>query len=509
MADPAREFICNSNDAVVITLKQPADETKNVEFKPEFTYSVFGNEEIIVGYKNLQIDLSFAADTLQAGVAIAHTDQIQSVGDTKADVIEERLKDYLPTISFGDDKNGEKPAPLQHPDPFVPPGKVVHSYDVNGRKFGVWEVNLTDPRAKQILRQMQIFVHFFIEGGTFIELDDPDWTIERWTIYFLYAHDRHPHDPSRTIYTFAGYSTAYRLFHLDLSRQSSYLLTPPSSQHSDSEPSPIAKLPEPLIQLQSQLPSRYRVSQFIILPPYQKTSHGSHLYSAMLARAIADPTILELTVEDPNERFDDLRDTNDLLHLRATIPAFNKLRVNPDVSVPSDRTARAHAPLPKSDLLDQELVNCIKRSSRLCDRQLGRLVEMQTLHNIPVSHRNSKRITRKEKASDKNDRAYYWWRMLVKQRLTKHNSDALQQMQIEERVEKLEETLESVVVGYQKCLERCDRRVAVVVSSKQAVNGADRKGKRKSMEDGDDDVVMVTNGSARKRARVVDDEDDE
>jgi len=32
---------------------------------------------------------------------------------------------------------------------------------------------------------MQIFVTFFIEGGTFLELDDPDWTVDRWTVFFL------------------------------------------------------------------------------------------------------------------------------------------------------------------------------------------------------------------------------------------------------------------------------------------------------------------------------------
>lgn len=95
--------------------------------------------------------------------------------------------DKSPAISFGEQKEGEIPPQVEHPDPFVPPGELVHSYDVNGRRFGIWEVNLTDPRAKQILRHMQIFVHFFIEGGSFIELDDPEWTIERWTIYFLYV----------------------------------------------------------------------------------------------------------------------------------------------------------------------------------------------------------------------------------------------------------------------------------------------------------------------------------
>ena len=43
---------------------------------------------------------------------------------------------------------------------------------------------LSDPAAKELFRNMQVFVLFFIEGGTLIELDDPDWTIDRWRIFF-------------------------------------------------------------------------------------------------------------------------------------------------------------------------------------------------------------------------------------------------------------------------------------------------------------------------------------
>lgn len=35
---------------------------------------------------------------------------------------------------------------------------------------------------------MQAFVLFFIEGGSLIELDDPDWTIDRWRIFFVYVY---------------------------------------------------------------------------------------------------------------------------------------------------------------------------------------------------------------------------------------------------------------------------------------------------------------------------------
>lgn len=70
-------------------------------------------------------------------------------------------------------------------DAFRPPGTQIHEYTSDGVMFGIWAANLSNPVAKQLLRNMQIMVPMFIEGGTLLELDDPDWTIERWTIFFV------------------------------------------------------------------------------------------------------------------------------------------------------------------------------------------------------------------------------------------------------------------------------------------------------------------------------------
>lgn len=68
--------------------------------------------------------------------------------------------------------------------PFTPPGELLHQYEHDGRKFGVWSTTLLDPAARQLLRNLQIMILFFIEGGSYIELGDPDWTLERWRLFF-------------------------------------------------------------------------------------------------------------------------------------------------------------------------------------------------------------------------------------------------------------------------------------------------------------------------------------
>ena len=73
-------------------------------------------------------------------------------------------------------------------------------------------------------------------------------------------------------------------------------------------------------------------SQFVILPPYQRQGHGctclpspekavptqpsnqfpAALYNAIYQRVVSQDHVSELTVEDPAEAFEDLRDRNDL-----------------------------------------------------------------------------------------------------------------------------------------------------------------------------------------------------
>jgi histone acetyltransferase 1 len=68
----------------------------------------------------------------------------------------------------------------------VPPGKLVHNYVTRGRTYEVWAGSLADPQVRRLLDRAQVFVSLFIEAGTPLETNDPEWTLERWTVYFVY-----------------------------------------------------------------------------------------------------------------------------------------------------------------------------------------------------------------------------------------------------------------------------------------------------------------------------------
>ena len=123
------------------------------------------------------------------------------------------------------------------------------------------------------------------------------------------------------------------------------------------------------------------------------------------------------------------------------------------------------------------------------------------------------RITRKDKATDAGDRAYYFWRLLTKQRLYKHNKELLAQMEIEERIEKLDETLAGVERQYTQLLEVVEKRER----RREAEEGSGGTRRVKGAMNGVEKVEGVLadeskSSSTSKRGvkrRVVDDDDDD
>lgn len=68
---------------------------------------------------------------------------------------------------------------------FTPPGKLIESYTSKGRNFEIWLGELVDPAVQTIVERLQILVSFFIEAGTPLALDDAEWTLARWRVFFV------------------------------------------------------------------------------------------------------------------------------------------------------------------------------------------------------------------------------------------------------------------------------------------------------------------------------------
>ena len=161
---------------------------------------------------------------------------------------------------------------------------------------------------------------------------------------------------------------------------------------------------------------RVRISQFIIFPPYNGQGHGKNLYEFLMARFARDDSIVDVTVEDPNDLFQDMRDTIDCRMLMKN-PKIKTLLPN---------------------MVTKEWVLEFKKEYKLCMRQLVRMIEVCVLKNIPSW----------------DARSVKEYRLWVKKRIYNKNRDVLEEMEFGERVSKLQETFDLVEKDYIAILGR-------------------------------------------------------
>ena len=507
MASSSEQWSSDANEAVQLSIVKSGPQGLQTvhEFHPTFTYPIFGEEERIFGYKGLNIDVRLAADDMRPNVFISYEKKFTPVGDTIALDILSTLKDWLPHHAFAKSAEFEAQIEASVGRKFIPPGKLVQSYSRQGRTFEIWAGSLLDPEVRETVDRMQILISFFIEAGTPINTEDADWTLDRWTVYFAYEKDERNAETSS--YSFVGYSTTYRFFSLKPGSTTSRASIESDNQSSKAVPGALQSIFDAGNLSVKDLPSYVRLSQFLILPPYQKSGHGSALYSAIYDDILKDSTVRELAVEDPSEEFDVLRDINDW---RTLEPKFREANISINVEPFPSTQKRRGGRLPSKTLLNVDALKQIRLQTKIAKRQFARQVEMYLLSLIPFSHRAAggasltKLLIQKTRATDPSDKAYYWWRLILKQRIYKKNKDQLQQLDLEERRPKVEDAARAQEDEYEKLL----LAFAALASKDILENGSrsqtmqERKRKIIEDDDDDDDEENADEGSDAKRAKI-------
>ncbi|KAF9363891.1 histone acetyltransferase 1 [Mortierella sp. NVP85] len=368
-----KQWVTNSNEAVNIRLVKTPSESEDgedenaIEFNPQFTYPMFGEQEQIYGYKDLFINLEFASGSLASCFSLGYKDK-----KSTADKIYATMKDFLPQDITDNHDLFTQIAKRDHVE-FRPMGTKVAEYRINhegaeNSVFEFYEADFDTPRFLEYHKRLQSFAIFFIEGASFIEETDSKWEVR---LVFERVSEN-----GQDTYNFVGYCTMYPYYYY----------------------------PEFV---------RMRISQFLILPPYQNQGHGSRLYKSIYNDLSSRKKVLEMTVEDPNDEFSDLRDKNDMRHL-------TEKGVFKDLQTP----------------ISNETITRVAREHKLTKRQVARCFELALLKNL-----------------DKRNKAQYKaFRLQVKQRLYKHNAEALTTLDKPERIEKLHETFLSVEEDYHRLL---------------------------------------------------------
>jgi len=146
---------------------------------------MFGEEEMIIGYENPRINLYLRAHDMRPSLQVKHDAKWDMPGETEATDIPEMLKEWMPGYAFEGSTADSSSASEEVDAKWTPPGNLLKSYKSHGRHFEIWCSSLEDERANEMLRGMRILIPMYIEGGTCNFLDDAEWSLKRWKIYFL------------------------------------------------------------------------------------------------------------------------------------------------------------------------------------------------------------------------------------------------------------------------------------------------------------------------------------
>ncbi|KAG1808512.1 acyl-CoA N-acyltransferase [Suillus variegatus] len=407
------DWTADANDALTLSLVRaeedrqvPGSEETSEEFHPTFTYP-----------------LRFASGSLAQYLSVRYAQKLDA--STTVDNVEDILKEFIPP-DYDTDGAAFLTRVEEDAVSFQPIGSVVHTYtrpvpNTSGSgsatreavEHEVYHVSVmstfcheilprrvqatwNDPGFRKYHRRMQLFILLYIEAGSYINEDDDTW-------HFFVSYEKRKRQDGTKTYHFIGYSSVYKFY----------------------------CFPEK---------HRLRLSQFVIVPLYQHRGHGSELYKTIYDYVLLNPLISELTVEDPAEGFEDLRDRNDLRMLLANENFMKEGFGNEAVSHSGGKVrkrkthVRANPVGASSGMvkgtgkmgppMDKAWSETFRTQLKVAGRQWQRLMEMLILRHF-------------NPADIQAARAY---RLQVKERLYRFNFEILAQLEKEERLEKLEET---------------------------------------------------------------------
>ncbi|XP_022087099.1 histone acetyltransferase type B catalytic subunit-like isoform X2 [Acanthaster planci] len=397
MKNVLEEYVCDANQVIELKLvRSEADVFDDGKiFHPEFTHQLFGQNENIFGYKGLRVQLFFTAGRLVPYLHMTCTEKVNAklFDGVQADSV---LKTVIDKLEIKPMDNLDKFISVISDDAsFQPVGELLHAYSVEGegptRNFEIYTNDITAPGFREYHERLQTFLWWYIDAASYIDMDDEKWVY--YTVFEKYIINGNKR------YAVAGYATAYRYYaYPDMTRP--------------------------------------RISQVLVLPPFQRQGHGVQLLQTMYSHFRNDTKILDITVEDPSEDFVRLRDFVDCRDCMK-LPAFD----------PANLTKGFSAEMEKQAL----------EKLKLCKKQVRRVYEILRL-----------------RATNTRDRAEMKaYRLDIKRRLNipfqKQKSDqekmrrtlkpeelaaTMQGTTLQERHETLENWYQELMTDYRRVLDR-------------------------------------------------------
>ncbi|KAH0948638.1 hypothetical protein HN011_001203 [Eciton burchellii] len=277
-----KRLITDSNEALEFRLIRSVDDLNSDKtiFKPEMSYQIFGDREIIFGFGDLKIQLFYAAGCLETYLGMSYTEKasIKSDGVEADEVLTKIIPKLASDIHYSLDNFTHA---LTKDDTFVPYGELINSFMIEDpkatRRFVIYKADMSYAGFKLYHQRIQTFLLWYIDAALFIDLDDDQW--QYFNVFEIYTTSA-----GELRYATVGFATVYR-----------YYAYP---QH-----------------------IRPRIAQFLILPPFQNLGIGAHLLQTIYREYIARKDVTDITVESPSLTFQKLRNYVDAVNC-SKLPTF-------------------------------------------------------------------------------------------------------------------------------------------------------------------------------------------
>eukprot|EP00299_Pterocystis_sp_00344_P002939 c1332_g1_i1.p1 GENE.c1332_g1_i1~~c1332_g1_i1.p1 ORF type:complete len:398 (+),score=104.52 c1332_g1_i1:59-1195(+) len=348
-------------------------------FHPDFTHQIFPDEKI-EGHSKPKIQLIFHASDMSLCMRIT----CDSIKGAMTDIDSHMRKViHHPFVS-------DVSALFANPRQFTPSGEKVHEYSLSSDgsdaiKYEIFSSDLSNPTFAAFHRRIQIFTLFFIDGASYIDENDP-----RWFVYTLFQR-KEDQAGGDVQYSFVGFTTVYNFF----------------------------AYPEH---------SRKRISQFVILPPFQRQGHGYRFLSTVHSLSLMDKNCIELCVEDPTDNFQNLR-------LLVELVLCHKEQVF-DFTNPAIREKFWN--LTKESVA--ELVSRLRLTTNSI-RRIHEIMKFRALGPAPTDQESKE------------------FRLGVKRRLYKRHEDELEGVEDSVRKERLQELFDETVKETERLSQRFDQLI--------------------------------------------------
>uniref|UniRef100_A0A671QA12 Histone acetyltransferase type B catalytic subunit n=1 Tax=Sinocyclocheilus anshuiensis TaxID=1608454 RepID=A0A671QA12_9TELE len=377
------EYKCDTNEAVCLKLVRfPEDiDDESTTFHPEFSHQLYGDDEVAFGYKGLQIQLYYSAGNLSTLFKVKYTARVTDTFDCmEPDDVED---DFISLL--------EKEAN------FKPFGSLLHTYKVHNVEAGedltyqIHKVDISCPGFREYHERLQTFLMWFIETASFIDVDD-----DRWDFFLVF--EKYNKD-GETLYATVGYMTVYN-----------YYVYPDKT--------------------------RPRVSQMLVLLPFQGEGHGAQLLETVHRYYCTSAKVQDITAEDPSENYVKMRDFV-LVKLCLTLSSFSSEKLSQGFS--------------------EEMVSEAREKLKINKKHARRVYEILRLQNTDMSDEEKAREFRLEVKKRlygpyrKNQRELTKMQKCLRpEELASHISQMDTRLQHEE----LDKSYQDVLAEYRRVLER-------------------------------------------------------